>query len=180
LIDRAPAAKQAGAKLLQAQRELEQAELALRDCNIVSAAQGVVTSRAVNPGNNVQTAQSLITVSSLTDIWIAATVQSAERERLHVGDSVRCEIDTPTGRREFQGHVTGWNGGAAPSSGNDSDHGLSEAPRDLTRWTVRIDLDDYEQGTNPLFVGLPVVIRVPQLETSSPARNREASRDVAH
>ena len=66
LIPQAPAIKQAEAKLLQAQRDLDEAELNLRYCNIVSEIDGVVTGRNVNPGNNVQVGQSLMAVRSLT------------------------------------------------------------------------------------------------------------------
>jgi membrane fusion protein, multidrug efflux system len=54
LIPQAPAIKQAEAKLRQSQRDLDEAELNLRYCTIVSEIDGVVTSRNVNPGNNVQ------------------------------------------------------------------------------------------------------------------------------
>ena len=43
------AVRQAEAKLLQAPRDLAQAELNLRYCDIVSEIDGVVTSRNVNP-----------------------------------------------------------------------------------------------------------------------------------
>ena len=54
LIPNAPAVKQAEAKLLQARRDLAQAELNLRYCDVVSEIDGVVTRRNVNPGNNVR------------------------------------------------------------------------------------------------------------------------------
>ena len=53
MVPEAPAVRQAEAKLLQAHRDLEQAELNLRYCDIVSEIDGVVTRRNVNPGNNV-------------------------------------------------------------------------------------------------------------------------------
>ena len=53
----APAVKQAQAKLEAANRDLVQAELNLRYCDIVAEIDGVVTRRNVNPGNNVQVDQ---------------------------------------------------------------------------------------------------------------------------
>ena len=53
LIPQAPAIKQAESKLHQARRDLALAELDLRYCDVVSEIDGVVTSRNVNPGNNV-------------------------------------------------------------------------------------------------------------------------------
>jgi membrane fusion protein (multidrug efflux system) len=49
----APDLKEAEAKLEAAKRNLTQAELNLRYCNIVSEIDGVVTSRKVNPGDDV-------------------------------------------------------------------------------------------------------------------------------
>ena len=53
LVPKAPLVRQAEARLLQARRDLAQAELNLRYCDIVSEIDGVVTSRNINPGNNV-------------------------------------------------------------------------------------------------------------------------------
>src|SRR5262249_17825897 len=50
IVPKAPSIKQAEAKHLQAQRDLDQAKLNLRYCDVVSEIDGVVTSRNVNPG----------------------------------------------------------------------------------------------------------------------------------
>ena len=57
LTANAPAVKQAEAKLEAAERDLTQAELNLRYCDIVADIDGVVTRRNVNPGDNVQVGQ---------------------------------------------------------------------------------------------------------------------------
>ena len=85
LIPQAPAIKQAEAKLRQAQRDLDQAELNLRYCDIVSEIDGVVTGRNVNPGNNVQVGQSLMAVRSLTEIWIDANFKETQLANLRIG-----------------------------------------------------------------------------------------------
>ena len=72
MVPEAPAVRQAEAKLVRVRRDLAQAELNLRYCDIVSEIDGVVTSRSVNPGNNVSSGQSLMTVRSLTEIWVHA------------------------------------------------------------------------------------------------------------
>ena len=66
LAAKAPAVKQAEAKLEAANRDLAQAELDLRYCDIVAEIDGVVTRRNVNPGNNVQVGQGLMAIRSLT------------------------------------------------------------------------------------------------------------------
>ena len=70
LTANAPAVKQAQAKLDAANRDLDQAKLNLRYCDIVAEIDGVVTRRNVNPGNNVQVGQSLMAIRSLREIWV--------------------------------------------------------------------------------------------------------------
>ena len=65
LTTNAPAVKQAEAKLEAARRDLAQAELDLRYCDILAEIDGVVTRRNVNPGNYVQVGQNLMAVRSL-------------------------------------------------------------------------------------------------------------------
>ena len=88
IIPKAPAIKQAEAKLLQAHSDLDQAELNLRYCDVVSEIDGVVTSRNVNPGNNVQAGQSLMAVRSLTEIWIDANFKETQLADLRIGQRV--------------------------------------------------------------------------------------------
>ena len=70
LAAEAPAVKQSEAKLESAKRDLAQAELNLRYCDIVAEINGVVTRRNVNPGDYVQTGQNLMAIRSLDEIWV--------------------------------------------------------------------------------------------------------------
>ena len=78
IVPEAPAVRQAVAKRLQAERDLAQAELNLRYCDILSEIDGVVTRRNVNPGNNVAVGQGLMAVRSLTEIWIDANFKETQ------------------------------------------------------------------------------------------------------
>ncbi len=78
LVANSPAIKQAQGRLEEARRDLAQAELNLRYCDIVSEIDGVVTRRSVNPGNNVQIGQSLMAVRSVTEIWIDANFKETQ------------------------------------------------------------------------------------------------------
>src|SRR5262249_54006353 len=78
LAAEAPAVKQAEAKLESTKRDLAQAELDLRYCNIIAEIDGVVTRRNVNPGNYVQVGQNLMAVRSLDEIWVDANFKETE------------------------------------------------------------------------------------------------------
>ena len=68
---------------------MEQAELNLRYCDVVSEIDGVVTRRNVNPGNNVQAGESLMAVRSLTEIWIDANFKETQLADLRIGQRAR-------------------------------------------------------------------------------------------
>ena len=94
IVKTAPALKQAEAKLMQAQRDLDQAKLNLRYCTIVAEIDGVVTRRNVNPGNNVQVGQSLM-----------ASVRCATSGSMRISRKRNCAICGSASRRDRSGHV---------------------------------------------------------------------------
>jgi membrane fusion protein (multidrug efflux system) len=89
----APVVKQAEAKLAEAQRNLDQARLDLRYCDVVAEIDGVVTRRSVNPGNNVVAGQALMAVRSLTDIWVDANFKETQLAALRIGQPVDLDVD---------------------------------------------------------------------------------------
>jgi membrane fusion protein (multidrug efflux system) len=157
LTNRAPAVKQAEARLRQAQRDLEQAELNLRYCDIVSEIDGVVTGRNINPGANVQAGQSLMAVRSITEIWIDANFKETQLADLRIGQRVRCEVDMYGGRREFEGRITGFTMGTGQTlSLLPPENATGNFVKIVQRLPVRVELTDYNPDKAPLFVGLSV------------------------
>jgi membrane fusion protein (multidrug efflux system) len=157
LVPEAPAVKQAEAKLLQARRDLAQAELNLRYCDVVSEIDGVVTSKNVNPGNNVQAGQSLMAVRSITEIWIDANFKETQLADLRIGQRVCCEVDMYGGRREYEGRITGFTMGTGQTlSLLPPQNATGNFVKVVQRLPVKIDLTDYDPEKAPLFVGLSV------------------------
>jgi membrane fusion protein (multidrug efflux system) len=157
LVPEAPAVRQAEAKLLQARRDLAQAELNLRYCDIVSEIDGVVTSKNVNPGNNVQAGQALMAVRSITEIWIDANFKETQLADLRIGQRVRCEVDMYGGRREFEGRITGFTMGTGQTlSLLPPQNATGNFVKIIQRLPVRIELTDYDPAKAPLFIGLSV------------------------
>jgi membrane fusion protein, multidrug efflux system len=157
LANRAPAVKQAEARLRQAERDLEQAELNLRYCDIVSEIDGVVTGRNINSGNNVQAGQSVMAVRSITEIWIDANFKETQLADLQIGQRVRCEVDMYGSRREFDGRITGFTMGTGQTlSLLPPQNATGNFVKIVQRLPVRIELTDYDPDKAPLFVGLSV------------------------
>jgi membrane fusion protein (multidrug efflux system) len=157
LIPKAPAIKQAEAKLLQARRDLAQAELDLRYTDVVSEIDGVVTRRNVNPGNNVAVGQNLMAVRSLTEIWIDANFKETQLADLRIGQRVKLEVDMYGSRKEFAGRITGFTMGTGQTLALlPPQNATGNFVKIVQRLPVRIELTDYDPAQIPLFVGLSV------------------------
>jgi membrane fusion protein (multidrug efflux system) len=157
LIPKVPAVMQAEAQLMQARHDLEQAELNLRYCDVVSDIDGVVTSRNVNPGNYVQTGQQLMAVRSLTEIWIDANFKETQLANLRIGQRVRCEIDMYGGRKEFEGRISGFTMGTGQTLALlPPQNATGNFVKIVQRLPIRIELTNYDPDQAPLFVGLSV------------------------
>jgi membrane fusion protein (multidrug efflux system) len=157
LIPKAPAIKQAEAKLLQARSDLDQAKLNLRYCDVVSEIDGVVTRRNVNPGNNVAVGQNLMAIRSLTEIWVDANFKETQLADLRIGQRVRCEVDMYGSRREYEGRITGFTMGTGQTlSLLPPQNATGNFVKIVQRLPVRIELTNYDPDKDPLFVGLSV------------------------
>jgi membrane fusion protein, multidrug efflux system len=157
LLKDAPPIKQAEAKLLGAQRNLDQANLNLRYCDVVAEIDGVVTRRNVNPGNNVVAGQSLMAVRSLTEIWVDANFKETQLADLRIGQRVDLDVDMYGSRRRFQGRISGFTMGTGSTLALlPPENATGNFVKVVQRLPVRIELTDYDPDKTPLFVGISV------------------------
>jgi membrane fusion protein (multidrug efflux system) len=161
LFKTAPPVKQAESKLMQAQRNLDQAELNLKYCDVVAEIDGVVTRRSVNPGNNVIAGQSLMAVRSLAEIWIEANFKETQVGDLRIGQSVDLDVDMYGRRRRFKGRISGFTFGTGSTLALlPAENATGNFVKVVQRLPVRVDLVDYDPDKTPLFVGLSVTASV--------------------
>ncbi len=154
----APAVKQAQAKLESANRDLIQAELNLRYCDIVAEIDGVVTRRNVNPGNNVQVGQNLMAIRSLSEIWIDANFKETQLRDLRIGQPVALYVDMYGARHVFKGRVSGFTMGTGSTlTVLPPENATGNFVKVVQRLPVRIELEGYDPNKNPLFIGTSVV-----------------------
>lgn len=157
LTDNAPAVKQAEAKLESAKRDLIQAELNFRYCDIVADIDGVVTRRNVNPGNNVQAGQSLMAIRSLKEIWVDANFKETQLRYLRIGQPVDLYVDMYGSRQMFKGRVSGFTEGTGSTLALlPPENATGNFVKVVQRLPVRIDLEGYDPSKNTLFVGTSV------------------------
>ncbi len=170
----APAVKQAEAKLEAAKRELAQAELDLRYCDIVADIDGVVTRRNVNPGNYVQIGQNLMAVRSLKDVWVDANFKETELRDLRIGLPADVYVDMYGGRRVFKGRVSGFTMGTGSTLALlPAQNATGNFIKVVQRLPVRIDLENYDPDKDTLFVGTSVV---PYIHTDKPPAGPDAGK----
>jgi membrane fusion protein (multidrug efflux system) len=158
LVHAAPAVMQAEARVLQARADLDQAELNLQYCDVVSDIDGVVTRRNVNPGNYVTVGQSLMAVRSLKEIWIDANFKETQLADLRIGQQVRCEVDMYGSRHEYEGRITGFTMGTGETLALlPPQNATGNFVKIVQRLPVRIELSGYDPDKDPpLFAGLSV------------------------
>jgi membrane fusion protein, multidrug efflux system len=153
----APDIKQAEAKLAVAKRDLDQAELDLRYCDVLAEIDGVITRRNVNPGDNVQVGQSLMAIRSLDEIWVDANFKETQLGDLRIGQPVDLYVDMYGDRHVFKGRVSGFTEGTGSTLALlPAQNATGNFIKVVQRLPVRIDLADYDPDKSPLFIGTSV------------------------
>jgi membrane fusion protein, multidrug efflux system len=154
----APDVKQAEANLEVAKRDLDQAELDLRYCDVIAEIDGVITRRNVNPGDNVQIGQALMAIRSLDEIWVDANFKETQLGDLRIGQPVDLYVDMYGGRQVFKGRISGFAEGTGSTLALlPAENATGNFIKVVQRLPVRIDLKNYDPDKNPLFVGTSVV-----------------------
>jgi membrane fusion protein, multidrug efflux system len=157
LAANAPDVKQAEAKLEVAKRDLDQAELDLRYCDVLAEIDGVITRRNVNPGDNVQVGQGLMAIRSLDEIWVDANFKETQLGDLRIGQPVDLYVDMYGGRRVFKGRISGFTEGTGSTLALlPAQNATGNFIKVVQRLPVRIDLADYDPDKGPLFIGTSV------------------------
>jgi membrane fusion protein (multidrug efflux system) len=157
VIKNAPSLKQAQTNLLQAQRDLDQANLNLRYCTVVAEIDGVISRRNVNPGNNLQAGQSVMAINSLLDIWIDANFKETQLRNLRIGQHVDLELDMYGGKHIFEGRISGFTYGTGSTLALlPPQNATGNFVKVVQRLPVRIDVLNYDPDKLPLFAGLSV------------------------
>jgi membrane fusion protein, multidrug efflux system len=174
LTANAPAVKQAQAKLDVANRDLDQAKLNLRCCDIVAEIDGVVTRRNVNPGNNVQVGQSLMAIRSLREIWVDANFKETQLRDLRIGQPVDLYVDMYGDRHVFKGRISGFTEGTGSTLALlPPENATGNFIKVVQRLPVRIDLEGYDPNENTLFNGTSVV---PYVYVNKPPTGPDAGK----
>ena len=145
-------------KALAKQKEasLGAAELNLSYTKVVAPADGYVTKKSVESGNQIQTGQPLMAVVPLDDIWVTANYKETQLAKVKVGQKVEIKVDTYTSKK-FSGRIESIMAGTgAVFSLFPPENVTGNYVKVVQRIPVRIILD---KGTDPehiLRIGMSV------------------------
>lgn len=161
LIQRAEAAETAQAAQAERRRAtMETAALQKGYTRIVAPADGYVTRKSAEAGNQVQAGQPIMAVVPLGDIWVIANYKETQLAKIKPGQEVEIEVDTFKGKT-FKGKVDSIMAGTgAVFSLFPPENATGNFVKVVQRIPVKIV---FEKGTDPdhlLRVGMSVVSTV--------------------
>ncbi|HEU5351482.1 MAG TPA: HlyD family secretion protein [Terracidiphilus sp.] len=154
-------AKQAQAQVMQAQAQLDQARLNLSYTKIYAPEDGIITRKSVEINQNVSVGQNLMTLVSLSDLWVTANFKETQLRHMRAGQDAEVHVDA-TGK-DYKGRVTQI-GGATGSvlSLFPPENATGNYVKVVQRVPVRIDFTDRkdEDANHLLRPGLSVEPKV--------------------
>ena len=105
LLFQMEATLQGHAPVIRQREEARKAEeLKMSYTKIHAPADGYVTKRAVETGEQIQAGQALMAVVPLADVWVVANYKETQLERVEPGQKVRISVDTYP-EKTFEGTV---------------------------------------------------------------------------
>jgi membrane fusion protein, multidrug efflux system len=145
-----------------AQREvgLETAQLNLSYTKIPAPADGYVTKKSAEVGNQVQSGQPLLAVVALGDPWIVANYKETQLKKVAPGQKVTFTVDTYP-RTVFAGKVDSIMAGTgAAFSIFPAENALGNYVKVVQRVPVKITIDKDSLEGRQLRVGMSVVAKI--------------------
>ena len=143
-------ADQAAGQVNQSKAALAQAKLNLSYCEIRAPLSGVVTTKSVEPGQNIAIGQALMTLVSLDDVWITANFKETQLQHMTKDQAVTIHVDALG--RDFDGRVKQI-GGATGSELSlfPPENATGNYVKVVQRIPVRIDLTKPDENKDHLL-----------------------------
>jgi len=152
-------AQSAEALVEEKKAALDQAQLNLQYTTIVAPVNGVVTSRTVEVGQNVQPGQELMRIINLDDIWVTANFKETQLRDMRVNQPVTIRVDM-TGK-DYKGHLQSIAGASgAVTSLLPPENATGNFVKVVQRIPAKITFDKGETSEHVLRPGMSVVPKV--------------------
>ena len=145
------------AKVAQRAAQLKEAELNLAYTRIVAPADGYITRKGVEAGNNIQPGQPLMALVPLENAWITANYKERQLTHVRPGQKVEFEVDAYPGHK-FTGKVDSIMAGTgAAFSLLPPENATGNYVKVVQRIPVKIVIDKNTDPERLLRVGMSVV-----------------------
>jgi membrane fusion protein (multidrug efflux system) len=141
----------------QKQASANMAELNYEYTKLYAPADGYITKKTVQEGNQVQAGQPLMALVALNDLWVVANYKETELERIRPGQPVKIKVDTYPGR-SFRGVVDSIMAGTGVSfSLFPAENATGNYVKVVQRIPVKIRFEEGTDKEHVLRVGMSVV-----------------------
>lgn len=145
------------AQVARRKAELDESNLNLSYTRIYAPADGYITRKSVEPGNNLQPGQPLMALVALDDAWVTANYKESQLTHVKPGQKVDFEVDTYPGQK-FHGSVESIMAGTgAAFSMLPPENATGNYVKVVQRIPVRIAIDKASDPDHRLRVGMSVV-----------------------
>jgi membrane fusion protein, multidrug efflux system len=144
------------AQIARRKAELDESRLNLSYTSIYAPADGYITKKSVEPGNNVQAGQPLMALVDLDDSWVTANYKESQLTHVKPGQQVKFAVDSYPGRT-FSGSVESIMAGTgAAFSLLPPENATGNYVKVVQRIPVRIAIDKSSDPDRLLRVGMSV------------------------
>ena len=144
-------------KIKEKEARLNTAELNFGYTRVYAPANGYVSKRSVETGNQVQAGQPLLAVVSLDNIWVTANYKETQLEKVKPGQRATFRVDTYPGRK-FRGRVDSiMSGTGAAFSLFPPENATGNYVKVVQRIPVKIAIDADADPSYSLRIGMSVV-----------------------
>lgn len=99
IIEAEAAVKSQAAEINKSKAALDTAKLNLGYTKIYASADGIITKRSVQRGNQVQPGQALMAVVPLDNIWVTANYKETQLKKVKPGQKVEIKVDMYPGKK---------------------------------------------------------------------------------
>jgi len=152
-------AESAQAEVALKKAALDQANLDLSYTMVVAPVNGVVTSRTVEVGQNVQPGQEMMRVINLDDIWVTANFKETQLRLMRVRQPVTIHVDSTD--KDYKAHVQSIAGASgAVTSLLPPENATGNYVKVVQRIPVKITFDPGETREHVLRPGMSVEPKV--------------------
>lgn len=157
LVKAVQAVKTQGEKIKRQNALARQARLNLSYTRILSPAEGLVTRKSVEVGNQLQAGQPIMSVVSMKDAYVVANYKETRLHFIKPGQPVKLKLDAYPGKK-FTGRVDSIMAGTgAAFSLFPPENASGNYVKVVQRVPVKIVFDDIEEAEPYLRVGMSVV-----------------------